>query len=73
MKYVDTPYGKAVMPATFEEEIERMTNDELIQKLIKDELNSPHGFIDPFKLQFVIDRGLYAEYLRKRKQANANT
>lgn len=26
MKYVDTPCGKAVMPAAFEEEIERMTN-----------------------------------------------
>ncbi len=57
MKYVDTPCGKAVMPAAFEEEIERMTDDELIQKLIEDERNSPHGFIDPFKLQFVIDRG----------------
>ncbi len=66
MKYVDTPCGKAVMPAAFEEEIERMTNDELIQKLIEDERNSPHGFIDPFKLQFVIDRGLYAEYIRAR-------
>ncbi len=66
MKYVDTPCGKAVMPAAFEEEIERMTNDELIQKLIEDERNSPHGFIDPFKLQFVIDWGLYAEYIRAR-------
>ena len=66
MKYVDTPCGKAVMPAAFEEEIERMTNDELIQKLIEDERNSPHGFIDPFKLQFVKDRGLYAEYIRAR-------
>lgn len=66
MKYVDTPCGKAVMPAAFEEEIEQMTNDELIQKLIEDERNSPHGFIDPFKLQFVIDRGMYAEYIRAR-------
>lgn len=54
------------MPAAFEEEIERMTDDELIQKLIEDERNSPHGFIDPFKLQFVKDRGLYAEYIRAR-------
>lgn len=66
MKYVDTPYGKAVMPAIFEEEIEQMTDDELIHKLIEDECKSPHGFIDPFKLQFVKDRGLYAEYIRAR-------
>lgn len=56
MKYVDTPCGKAVMPAAFEEEIEKMTDDELIEKLIEDERKSAHGFIDPFKLQFVIDR-----------------
>ena len=54
------------MPAAFEEEIERMTDDELIQKLIEDERNSPHGFIDPFKLQFVKDRGLYSKYLTAR-------
>ncbi|MCM1532901.1 MAG: hypothetical protein NC114_11630 [Ruminococcus flavefaciens] len=66
MKYVDTPCGKAIMPAAFEEEIEKLTNDELIQQLIENEQKSAHGFIDPFKLQFVIDRGLYAEYLRAR-------
>lgn len=71
MKYVNTPYGKAIMPVAFEEEIEQMTNEELIQKLIEDEQKSPHGFIDPFKLQFVIDRGLYAKYLRKRTNANS--
>lgn len=61
MKYVDTPCGKAVMPASFEEEIEKMTDDELIEKLIEDEQKT--GFIDPFKLQFVKDRGLYFKYL----------
>lgn len=66
MKFVDTPLGKAVMPANFEEEIERMSDDELINKLIKDERKSAYGFIDPFKLQFVIDRGIYAKYLRVR-------
>lgn len=66
MKYVDTPCGKAVMPAAFEEEIEKMTDDELIEKLIEDECKSPHGFIDPFKLQFVMDRGLYGKYIKAR-------
>ena len=66
MQYVDTPCGKAVMPAAFEEEIEKMTDDELIEKLIEDERKSPHGFIDPFKLQFVRDRGLYSKYLKAR-------
>lgn len=66
MKFVDTPCGKAVMPASFEEEIEKMTDDELIERLIEDERKSPHGFIDPFKLQFVKDRGLYFKYLTAR-------
>ncbi|MDE6398532.1 MAG: hypothetical protein K2L51_04335 [Clostridiales bacterium] len=66
MKYVDTPCGKAVMPESFEKEIEKMTDGELIESLIEDERKT--RFIDPFKLQFVLDRGLYSEYIRARKK-----
>ena len=64
MKLVDTPFGKMIMPVSFERDIEVMSNEELIEKLIEDERET--GFIEPFKLQFVIDRGLYCEYIKVR-------
>lgn len=66
MKYVDTPCGKAIMPESFEKEIEKMTDCELIDSLIEDERKT--RFIDPFKLQFVKDRGLYSEYIKARRK-----
>lgn len=66
MKFVDTPVGKVPMPASFEEDISKLSDDELVEQLINDEKET--GFINPFKLQFVLDKGLYAKYLRLRKE-----
>ncbi len=65
MKFVDTPCGKFIMPESFEHHIEQMSNDELINNLINDELET--SCIDPFKLQFVLDRNIYLDYVTRRK------
>ncbi len=67
MKLVDTPCGKAIMPESFERHIEQMSNDELINNLIADELET--SCIDPFKLQFVLDRNIYLDYVIRRKES----
>ena len=66
MKYVDTPCGKFIMPESYERDIEKMSNDDLINQLIADEIET--DCIDPFKLQFVIDRNIYLDYVKRRKK-----
>ena len=54
------------MPESYERDIEKMSNDDLINQLIADEIET--DCIDPFKLQFVIDRNIYLDYVKRRKE-----
>lgn len=65
MTNINTPVGKAKMPEHFEEKYKKMSNDELIEYLVKKEKRTK--FIDPFALQIVADRGLMACYIRYRE------
>ncbi len=67
MKLVDTPCGKFVMPESFERHISQLSNDELIDELIADEQET--SCVDPFKLQFVLDRNIYLDYVIRRKES----